>query len=144
MPDQRPLTDRQVVTSFLEHRGRVLLLRRSERVGSYGGLWAGVSGGIDAGRTPLEQALVEIGEETGLAPEDLRFVASGDPFEVVDLGVARRWHIHPFRFEALRPDKLRLDWEHSEARWVRPTEIGSFQTVPGLDEALRRVDLCQS
>ncbi len=139
MTSGQPLADRYVVTSFLEHAGRILILRRSDRVGSYQGLWAGVSGGFEPGRTAYEQAVAEIGEETGLAPEDVRLAATGEPFEVIDRQIGRRWHIYPFRFEALRPDKLRLDWEHSEARWVEPSELASYPTVPGLEEAWGRV-----
>ncbi|GAI08379.1 unnamed protein product, partial [marine sediment metagenome] len=47
--------------------GEILLLRRSERVGSYRGRWAGVSGYIE--KTPDEQAMVEIEEETSLRGE---------------------------------------------------------------------------
>ena len=54
-----------VVTCFLTHRGRILLLKRSDRVGSYRGRWAGVSGYMET--EPDAQALVEIFEETGLA-----------------------------------------------------------------------------
>jgi ADP-ribose pyrophosphatase YjhB (NUDIX family) len=135
------LEERWVVTSFLEDRGRVLLLRRSGRVGTYQGLWAGISGGFEPGRTPLEQAVVEIGEETGLAPEDVQLVETGEQFDVVDQGIGRLWHIQPFRFAALRPEKLRLDWEHTEARWVSVAEAAAYDTVPGLAEAMRRVGL---
>jgi len=143
MAAEQSLVERYVVTSFLEHAGQILLLRRSARVGSYQGRWAGVSGSIEAGRTPLEQAIVEIEEETGLLPEDVRVLASGEPLEVVDRQLGRRWIVHPFRFEVIRPEKLRLDWEHTEARWVAPVEIDSYPTVPGLAEAWRRVAACQ-
>ena len=140
MSDQEQLVDRRVVTSFLEASGRILLLRRSARVRSYPGLWAGVSGSIEPERTPLEQALAEIGEETGMAPEDVRLLASGAPLEIIDRELGRRWLVHPFRFAALRPEMLRLDWEHAESRWVLPSEIASYPTVPGLTDAWRRVE----
>jgi len=143
MAAEQSLVERYVVTSFLEHAGQILLLRRSARVGSYQGRWAGVSGSIEAGRTPLEQAIAEIEEETGLLPEDVRVLASGEPLEVVDRQLGRRWIVHPFRFEVIRPEKLRLDWEHAEARWIAPAEIDSYPTVPGLAEAWRRVAACQ-
>ena len=67
-----------MVTCFLESRGQILLLCRSERVGTYQGRWAGVSGYIEG--PPDVQALVEIDEETGLHGKgDLEFISKGDP-----------------------------------------------------------------
>ncbi len=136
-----------MVTCFLMRRpvrqggGRgdeVLFLRRSERVGTYQGRWAGVSGYLESG-SPLEQALLEIEEETGLSREDVRLLAEGEALEVVDEGIGVRWTVHPFLFEVMRPERVRLDWEHVEARWLPPQEVGMLDTVPGLAEALARV-----
>ncbi|MCI4348338.1 MAG: NUDIX domain-containing protein, partial [Thermoplasmata archaeon] len=66
-----------VVTSFLEAPdGRILLLRRSSRVGTFQGRWAGVSGFLEA-ETPEAQAYTEIREETGLTPEVLHLERAG-------------------------------------------------------------------
>ena len=58
-----------VVTSFLLRRSpagsdELFLVRRSNRVGTYHGRWAGVSGFVEA--PPDEQAYVELAEETHL------------------------------------------------------------------------------
>jgi len=133
------MKQRSVVTSFLEYEGKILLLRRSDRVRTYQGRWAGVSGSIDEGHTPEQQARVEILEETGLTDADVRLVVSGDPLKVDDPDGERRWLVHPFRFLVLEPDRIRLDWEHVEMRWIDPTDLGSFETVPSLVETWQRV-----
>ena len=61
---------KKVVTSFIRHRGKILVLRRSEKVGTYKGKWAGVSGYLED-PTPLAQALREINEETGLTGSEV-------------------------------------------------------------------------
>ena len=86
--------EKQVVTCFLESDGEILLLRRSEQVGSYQGRWAGVSGYIET--TPDEQALVEIAEETGLGGEDIKLIRKGKPLPVEDEKMGTRWVVHPF------------------------------------------------
>lgn len=137
------------MTCFLLRRGEggpsassgqaeVLLLRRSERVATYRGRWAGVSGYLEAG-TPLEQAYREIEEEVGLERADVRLLAEGEPLVVPDEAIDRRWMVHPFLLEVLRPEHVRLDWEHTESRWVKPEEVAALQTVPSLAEALARV-----
>lgn len=126
----------RVVTSFLEGEdGRILLLQRSDRVGSFQGYWAGVSGFLEAA-SPLEQAFREILEETGLTASDVELQSEGAP--VLSRDGMRVFVIHPFRFRARRTD-VRLDWEHSRAEWVAPSEIGSRTVVPKLDRAWESV-----
>jgi len=119
-----------VVTSFIERLdGAVLLLRRSELVGSFRGRWAGVSGFLEE-PTPLAQAYKEIGEETGIQPDQLRLASEGH--EVYARDGQRIFRVHPFRF-LVTEESVSLDWEHSEYAWVRPEEIPRKETVPKLD-----------
>lgn len=129
------LPEKHVVSCFLECNGRILLLRRSGLVGTFRGRWAGVSGYIET--TADEQALVEIEEETGLCRGEAKLVKKGSPLKVEGENV--RWVIYPFLFQVKDKDKVRIDWEHSEKRWITPEEIDDYQTVPGLKEALARV-----
>jgi 8-oxo-dGTP diphosphatase len=133
------MDERHVVTCFLERDGEIMLLRRSERVGTYRGKWAGVSGYIEKGSTPSQQAWTEIKEEVGLDVEDLELVREGRPLEVADPQLGRKWVVHPFRFRVLRPEKIKTDWEHTEAKWIAPENIEKHETVPNLREAWQRV-----
>ncbi len=130
---------RHVVTCFLEHDSKIMILRRSERVGTYQGKWAGVSGYIEPGIGPSEQAWTEIKEEAGLDRDDVQLVQEGQLLEVVDGELGRKWIVHPFRFRVLRPEKIGIDWEHTEAKWIAPEDIGQYETVPKLLETWQRV-----
>ena len=126
----------RVVTSFLENAtGQVLLLRRSARVGSFRGRWAGVSGFLED-PTPEAQARREILEETGIAEPELVLQASGLPVYARD--DRRIFVVYPFRFR-VRGGEVHLDWEHTESEWVDPEEIRSRETVPKLWEVWRTV-----
>lgn len=137
----RLLAHRPVVTCFLLHRApegdHILLLRRSDRVSTYQGRWAAVSGSIE--ETPERQALIEIREETGLNGDQVRLCRQGRPFVLDAPELERCWVIHPFLFQVDDPSLIRLNWEHTEGRWLSPAEIGSLPTVPALAEALARV-----
>ena len=134
-----PLEERQIVTCFLENGGEILLLRRSGEVSVYRGKWASVSGYIEEGVTPYEQALQELREEAGLDPEDIQLVKTGEVVEAVDEELGRKWVVHPFRFHLARREKITLDWEHTELRWIDPKDIGNYRTVPKLAEAWQTV-----
>ncbi|APW97527.1 initiation factor 2B [Halobiforma lacisalsi AJ5] len=136
-------TATHVVTAFLRHRGRLLLLRRSDAVGTYTGAWGGVSGFAEG--NPDEQVRVEIREETGLEDDDVSFVRSGRPVEFVDEDLEREWVVHPYLFDVGSDDpEIDLSEEHDEYTWHPPTAalegVGeALETVPELWTAYERV-----
>ena len=126
----------RVVTAFLEREdGRILLLQRSEKVGSFRGRWAGISGYLED-PTPLDQVYREIREEVGIERKDLDLVAEGHP--VLARDGSRVFVVFPFRF-LVRAPEIHLDWESARAEWVDPREIRQRQTVPKLDRAWSQV-----
>ena len=56
----------KIVTSFIRDNDKLLILKRSQKVKSMKGLWAGISGIIESNETPLRRAKVEIFEEVGI------------------------------------------------------------------------------
>lgn len=131
------MTETPVVTVFLRHRGEVLLLRRSEEVGSYPGRWGGVAGHVED-QEPLAAARSEIEEETGLVDEEIHLVRAGRSFEVDDDERATKWKVHPFLFDVDTRD-VDLNWETDEAEWASPTVLLRRETVPALWTSYRRV-----
>jgi len=124
--------EKKVVSCFLFSEGNVLIVRRSEKVGSYRGRWAGISGYIEDGE--LEQAYKEIEEETGLRPEEVDLLGRGKPLKVSDKQIGVRWVIYPFLFSVKNVKKIKIDWEHVESRWIHPDEMRCYNTVPCLYE----------
>ena len=116
MPEN--LQEKHVVTSFLKSGDDILLLCRSQQVGSYQGRWAGVSGYMEQGAD--EQALTEIREETGLTDEDLTLLKKGEPLAVEDAALGVIWVVHPYLFAVKDRNKIRIDWEHKELKWIKP------------------------
>ncbi|HVB75530.1 MAG TPA: NUDIX domain-containing protein [Ktedonobacteraceae bacterium] len=135
----QPLRETPVVTCFLTRtdgaQSLLLLVRRSQRVGSYNARWAGVSGFIEVGVPPDEQAFTEIREETGLQREQVHMLRRGVVVEYVDASLGRHWFIHPYLFKVRAPDAIQLDWEATEMRWIAPSELPNFETVPKLMDA---------
>lgn len=129
------MDDHDVVTCFLRHGTEVLLVRRSEAVGSYPGMWGGVSGYAEG--TPEEAARWEIAEEVGLL-NAAAFVRSADPLVVEDETRGVRWHVHPFLFDC---DSREVDPndEVADYEWVHPPEMLNRETVPRLWEAYTAV-----
>ncbi|KAF1086245.1 Nucleoside triphosphatase NudI [Sporotomaculum syntrophicum] len=133
------MQESHVVTCFLENDGQVLILKRSNKVGTYQQRWAGVSGFIEPGVSAVEQARQEIHEEVGLGSDEVTLLKEGEVLQIVDNKLDRKWFVHPFRFNIKNKDKIVLDWENTEYLWVHPDQIPSHQTVPGLYAAWEKV-----
>jgi 8-oxo-dGTP diphosphatase len=129
-----------IVTAFIEYRGKILLLRRSQKVKTMKGKWAGVSGYIEKSEEPVRRAITEIEEETGFTNENIKFLEEGKRLEAADNMKPNNitWVIHPFYFRS-NTDDVHLDWEHDAYKWINPSEIEKLDTVPRLKEAFDRV-----
>ena len=128
------LERREVVTAFLRHEGRILLVRRSDRVGSYQGCWSAISGYLED-PTPLAQARREILEETGLTVDQIHLAGQGRTVEAEAPELGCCWVIHPFVFDIEQPQRIQLDWENIDQRWIAPSALPDYNTVPMLHEA---------
>lgn len=125
----------EVVTCFLRREGRVLVLRRSQKVSTFRGRWSAVSGTIET--DAVRQAYREIREECGYERGDLELVRGGEP--LIAEGEGRRFRVHPFLFELRSEREPAIDWESVEYRWVDPESIAELETVPLLLEAWQAV-----
>ena len=133
------INERHAVTSFLESNNEILILLRSEYVSTYRGKWGGISGVIDEDNTADEQAFIEIEEETGLSRDDVSLRKKGDPLIFDDETLKVRKVIYPYLFHVKDRNRIKIDWEHTEARWIKPENLHSYETMPRLKETLDRV-----
>ncbi|MEM2838997.1 MAG: NUDIX pyrophosphatase [Thermoplasmata archaeon] len=124
---------KRVVTVILKKNGRILILKRSNKVSSFQGFWSGVSGGINEGETPAEAAIRELREETGVKATESDLISTGETI-VAEEG-ENRWEVHPFLLE-VADESIVLDWEHDSYRWISPDELQDFRFVPRLDEVV--------
>jgi predicted aconitase with swiveling domain len=131
LPD---VSESSAVTSFLQNKGRVLILKRSDRVGTQKGKWAGVSGYLEGDERPEDRAKQEILEETGI--ENPILLRKGEP--ILARGDDTVWEIHPFLYEVPTRD-VTIDWEHVDYTWISPEEISEYGRVSRLKRVLDSV-----
>lgn len=126
-----------IVTSFIINDQKILLLKRSNQVKSMKCLWAGVSGIIErCDETPLSRAKIEIFEEVGIKEEELKLLKSIQQLRIISPQYKNHeWNIFPFLFSTKNME-IKLNWENSEFKWIKPTEIINYKTVPDLEKIL--------
>ncbi len=126
----------RIVTSFIKDNDRFLLLKRSDKVKTMKGLWAGVSGIIERDEEPLTRAKIEIFEELGINENKIKFLKSSLEMKVHSPQYENHeWEIFPFLFEVKNPI-IKLNWENSEYRWITINEIKNYETVPSIEKVL--------
>ncbi len=126
----------RIVTSFLKHNNKILILKRSQKVKSMKELWAGISGIIENNELPINRAKIEIFEEVGIKQEYIKLIKSSNEITVESPQYANhQWIIFPFFFKTDIND-IKLNWENSEFRWIDIQELKEFNTVPSLEKIL--------
>lgn len=132
---QSAVTTRDVVAVVLSWRGRIGLFKRSDAVSGGAGLWHCITGYVDDGVDPRDQARAELREEAGLSEDDLLILDDRGVLSLPD-ATGAVWRVHAFAASTTRR-RLALNWEHVAYRWVRPEAIGRFDgQVPWLGDVL--------
>ena len=125
-----------IVTSFLKHNDKILILKRSNKVKTMKGLWAGVSGIIENNEPPIERAKIEIFEELGIGQQYIRLIKSAKELTIESPQYeGHQWVIFPFLF-ATEKSEIKLNWENSEFRWISGNQLKEFHTVSNLEKVL--------
>ncbi|TLX84808.1 MAG: NUDIX domain-containing protein [Thaumarchaeota archaeon] len=126
----------KIVTCFLTKDNKYLILRRSDKVKTMKSLWAAISGIIEGNEEPLHRAKTEIFEETRIPEVKIGLLRAASQMRVDSPQyVNHEWLVYPFLFSVKDP-VIELNWENSEYRWISPSEITQYRTVPSLDKVL--------
>lgn len=105
-----------------------LILKRNGNTNPYPNLWQVVTGRIEKFETPIETAIREVFEETGLVPNklwNLPFLASFYNYRSNEINFSP-----VFVFEVYENSKINLSQEHSEYKWIQLDEISNFVIFP--------------
>lgn len=125
----------KVATSILKNKnGEILILKRSTKVGTYKEMWGGVAGYVEEDEEPIDTAFKEIRQEAGFLKEDICLVKEGNAVCFTDVydDESYDWMVFPFLFMVEKYKKVKIDWEHTEYKWILPSELNLYDTVPHL------------
>lgn len=123
-----------IVGCFIEHDGKFLLLHRHSHKAN-GDKWGLPAGKMDPGEEQKQGVLREVEEETGLKLPaesvdyfDSLYVRDGD-FDI-------EWHMFSTKLNNL-PLVQTSPHEHSEFKWVSPTEALQMNLIHDLPESIK-------
>ena len=127
-----------VLTVFIKYKDKILILKRSNKVGTYQEKWNTVTGYLDEPKPLIEKIMDEMQEEIGIKKDNILSYSLGEPFKFTDPKARKTWIIHPAKIELKNNPDIKLNWEHTEYKWIKPEELKKFDTVPRLDLSLKK------
>jgi len=123
--------------------GKILIVKRSRELHLYPGKWNSIGGFLDDAKSLEEKVKEELSEELGIHEQDIASIRLGEIFDLDDPNYKKTWVIHPVLVE-VKSDKIRLDWEAEEYKWVTLAEIKNFDTVFGFDKVVDKLFFAQN
>lgn len=128
-----------VITVFVKYKDKILILKRSDKVRTYQGKWNTVAGYLDELKPIHEKIVEELEEELGIDKNNISRVRFGEPYQFTDDEVNKTWIVHPALIELKQKPNIKLNWEHTEFKWIDAKDIIKYDVVSRLDESLKRV-----
>ena len=126
-----------VVTGIVRHKGKILVLQKSDNDYNYPGKWSLCSGYVKEFESAEDTLLREIKEETGLKA---KLQGKGKLIHVKDKNKNKSWVIVVFPC-SVKSGKVNLCHENKNFKWIKPKELKSLDTVPGLKKDIAKTGL---
>lgn len=127
-----------VMNCVVRYGDRILIVKRSPEVNFYPDYWNGISGFLDDERSLEEKVKEELKEEIGMEESDIGSIKLCAVFHQDAPEHKKTWIVHPVLVE-VKSDKVKLDWESQDYRWINPEEAGRYKLLPGFEKVLAAV-----
>ena len=102
-------------------------------------MWSTVAGFIDSNQSLSEKVLEELREELEIDKSKVKSIFFGENYTFEDKTNGKTWIRYPILVKLNEQPEIKLDWEHTEYKWIEPEDIKDYPTPPGTDENLRRL-----
>jgi len=155
--DYRQIRWAPVLNCVLQYKNKFLIVQRSAKMNVYPNAWNGIAGYLDDRKSLKEKIWEEMREECGLKPKDIISMRPGTVFDheapqykghkpcvssslrgsvktsfstsLLARQNKKTWVIHPILVK-VKTDKIKIDWEAQDYRWVKLNEIKKFKIIP--------------
>jgi isopentenyldiphosphate isomerase len=127
-----------VVNCVLKYNNKLLVVQRSKEINFYPSYWNGISGFLDDQRNLNQKVSDELKEELGISKTKVSKIQLGEIFDQEEPKYKKTWIVHPVLVE-VKTDKIRLDWEAKNYKWLTFQEVKKLKLLPGFDKVLKHL-----
>lgn len=125
-----------VINCAVKYKDTILIVTRSESMRLYPGYWNGISGFLDDKKSLSYKVYEELKEELGITKKDVISIKLGEIFDQEAPKYRKTWIVHPVSVK-LRTNRVKLDWEAEDHKWIKPSEAKKFRLLPGFNLVLK-------
>ncbi len=129
-----------VINCVVKHKGKILVVQRSNQLRFYPGYWNGISGFLDDKRSLEQKVKDEIREELGIPRKMIKRIRLGEIFHEEAPKYKKTWIVHPVLVEVATA-KIKLDWEARDYKWIRLSNARKLKLMPGFGRVLKSVSM---
>jgi len=127
-----------VINCVVKYRDKILVVQRSKNLNFYPGYWNGISGFLDDKRSFEQKVKDELMEELGIPNNKIKNIRLGEIFHQEAPKYKKSWIVHPVLIE-VSGNKIKLDWEARNFKWVKLEDIKKLKLLPGFDDVLKKL-----
>lgn len=127
-----------MVNCVVKYKEKILVVQRSEKLNFYPGYWNGISGFLDDARGLKGKVEEEVRKELGIAPQEIKRIRLGEIFDQEEPKYRKTWAVHPVLVEVIT-NRVALDWEARQCRWVSVREAKRLRLLPGFETILEKL-----
>lgn len=125
-----------VINVIVYFNNKILIVKRSDKVSNYNGLWNGISGFIDQPKPIEEFAILELTEELSIEENVIDEILVCTPYQVEDKTIDRIWYVYPVLAKLNAEPIIKLDWEHTDYKWINRGDLKNYQYVKDFDTSV--------
>lgn len=127
-----------VINCVLEFQNKILIVQRNKNLNFYPGYYNGISGFLDDSKTLKEKIKKEIKEELNLSSSNIKSIELGNIFHQRAPKYDKTWIVHPILVR-VKTDKIKLDWEAQDFKWIDIDEVKKYKLLPGFLNVIKEI-----
>lgn len=129
-----------VINCVVKYHSKILIVKRDPSMRLYPGYWNGISGFLDDDISLEEKVQQELKEETGISKKEILSIKLGNIFNQEERKYKKTWIVHPVLVR-VNTEKVKLDWEAVQYKWINPQEAKKLKLLPGFKRVLKALSL---
>lgn len=128
-----------VINCVVKYKKKFLVVERSKSLNFYPNYWNGISGFLDDQLSLECKVKDELKEELGIPKNKILKIQIGQIFDQDAPEYKKTWIVHPVLVE-ISTNKIKLDWEAENYRWITLQDVKGLKLLPGFDIVLEKLD----